>query len=233
MACFFCIGSFCALNRHGLNKLDVGPLVKSGFEEIVDIVFEAALFGENQLINSIADNIMTGQFFSGGSGSVHLIGDENYLQHAVDKTNNTAKISITRTFYSSYANRAEDEIKIDISGSLSPIYIPEQNYEPTATSPRSFVASATSPVWYPESPKENSFQDLFQAKDEDIFNYRPTTPKIPTKMTYVPTSPIFNDELSIISSRLSYPITTQHPLYNEETGELQQNVLFKMIDENT
>lgn len=66
-------GYLMPLNRHGLNRLStVGPLVKSTFEETVELFFDAGAFAEANPVNSISDNIIFGQTVPGGTGLCQL-----------------------------------------------------------------------------------------------------------------------------------------------------------------
>ncbi len=47
------------LNRHGLNKLDkISPLQKSSFEEVTDVLFEAAMFGKPTDLRGVSENVI-------------------------------------------------------------------------------------------------------------------------------------------------------------------------------
>lgn len=224
-------GTFCPLNRHGLNKLDVGPLTKCVFEETSDVLFNAALFAEKQVVESIADNIMFGQHFNAGTGSnsFQLIGDENYLKRAVDKQASASKTEITRTFYSNFANTCEDDSNKPNLQCLSPVYIPEdENYEPTATSPRCFKTNASSPIYCPSPLQKKLVFDELLEPSEEIFQYKPSTPKLPSVMSYEPSSPLVHKQENKLVRNI-FPKEVQ-ALYDETSGELKQNVLLNMID---
>jgi DNA-directed RNA polymerase II subunit RPB1 len=98
-------GGIMPLNRHGLNRLDVGPLVKCTFEETVDIIFEAGLFSETNPINSISDSIMTGQLIPGGTGKVELQMTAEYELSTQQKVQPTdTQVIVIRTYYSQFAH---------------------------------------------------------------------------------------------------------------------------------
>ena len=65
-------GKLVAMNRHGINKLDTPPLGKSSFENTIDVLKDAAVFCEEDPLNSVSARIMVGQSFKGGTGSFNL-----------------------------------------------------------------------------------------------------------------------------------------------------------------
>ena len=61
------------LSRHGMNKVESGPLVRSSFEEVVDVMLDAAAFGEFDTVGGITTNIMLGQLCPMGSGVMDVV----------------------------------------------------------------------------------------------------------------------------------------------------------------
>ena len=61
-------GYIMPLSRHGINRMDTGPLLRCSFEETPDILCEAAAFGEVDNGKGVSQNIMTGKLSSIGSG---------------------------------------------------------------------------------------------------------------------------------------------------------------------
>ena len=53
-------GRLTSITRHGINRLDSGPLRKCSFEETVDIFLEAAAFGEVDHLSGVTESIMLG-----------------------------------------------------------------------------------------------------------------------------------------------------------------------------
>jgi DNA-directed RNA polymerase II subunit RPB1 len=53
-------GKLTSITRHGINRLDTGPLKKCSFEETVEILLEAAVFNEVDNLKGISENIMVG-----------------------------------------------------------------------------------------------------------------------------------------------------------------------------
>ena len=53
-------GILTSITRHGINRVDVGPLRKCSFEETTEILLEAAFFGEYDPLSGISENIIFG-----------------------------------------------------------------------------------------------------------------------------------------------------------------------------
>lgn len=68
-------GIFTSITRHGINRVNSGPLRKCSFEETAEILLEAAFFGEHDTLTGITENIIFGQLAPYGTGSVDLIVD--------------------------------------------------------------------------------------------------------------------------------------------------------------
>jgi len=66
-------GYIMPLSRHGINRMDTGPLLRCSFEETPDILCDAACFGEIDNGKGVSQNIMTGKLASIGSGYVDLM----------------------------------------------------------------------------------------------------------------------------------------------------------------
>jgi len=53
-------GILTSITRHGINRVDTGPLRKASFEETVEILYEAAVFHEIDSLKGITENIIMG-----------------------------------------------------------------------------------------------------------------------------------------------------------------------------
>lgn len=81
-----CKGALMSIDRHGINRGDVGPLAKSSFEETTDMLIKASIFSEQDRINGVSANIMLGQLPPCGTGdSEILLDEEEYIQLIQDK----------------------------------------------------------------------------------------------------------------------------------------------------
>lgn len=74
-------GQLMSVDRHGINRGDVGPLAKSSFEETTDMLMNASIFSEYDRINGVSANIMLGQLPPCGTGdSEVMLDEEEYIQ---------------------------------------------------------------------------------------------------------------------------------------------------------
>jgi len=69
-----------SITRHGINRVDTGPLRKCSFEETVEILLEAAVFSEVDPLKGITENIMMGQLAPYGTGCFDLMIDPEVLE---------------------------------------------------------------------------------------------------------------------------------------------------------
>ena len=80
-------GTIMAINRHGINSSNIGPLAKSSFEETTDQLKNAGIFGMVDNIEGVSSNIMVGQIPKCGTGDSELILDEEKLFNTLKNTN--------------------------------------------------------------------------------------------------------------------------------------------------
>ena len=69
-------GFLMPIDRHGINRGDVGPLGKCSFEETTDMLIKASIFSEYDKINGVSANIMLGQMPPCGTGDCDVLLDE-------------------------------------------------------------------------------------------------------------------------------------------------------------
>jgi DNA-directed RNA polymerase II subunit RPB1 len=69
-------GKLMSIDRHGINKNNIGPLAKASFEETQEVLLKAALFGEVDPVVGVSANIMMGQPIRGGTGFSQIMLDE-------------------------------------------------------------------------------------------------------------------------------------------------------------
>jgi DNA-directed RNA polymerase II subunit RPB1 len=74
-----CKGYLLSIDRHGINRSDIGPLAKCSFEETSDILIKAGIFGELDKIHGVSANIMLGQISKSGTGDTQIIMDESKM----------------------------------------------------------------------------------------------------------------------------------------------------------
>jgi DNA-directed RNA polymerase II subunit RPB1 len=69
-------GHLMAIDRHGINRVDSGPLLRASFEETVDMLMDAAVYAEEEVLKGVTENIMMGQLARVGTGGIDLLLDE-------------------------------------------------------------------------------------------------------------------------------------------------------------
>jgi DNA-directed RNA polymerase beta' subunit len=72
-------GYLLSIDRHGINRVDIGPLAKCSFEEVTDMLVKAGIFAEVDKISGVSANIMLGQIPPYGTGDTEILIDEKKL----------------------------------------------------------------------------------------------------------------------------------------------------------
>ena len=65
-------GFLCPVSRHGMAKSALGPLMRSSFEETVDVLLDAAVYAEKDMARGVTENIMLGNLAPLGTGAIRL-----------------------------------------------------------------------------------------------------------------------------------------------------------------
>ena len=84
-------GQLMSIDRHGINRGDIGPLAKSSFEETTDMLINASIFAEYDKVNGVSANVMLGQQPPCGTGDCKILIDEQHMYELlkdVDDSNN-------------------------------------------------------------------------------------------------------------------------------------------------
>lgn len=70
------LGQLLPISRHGLNRLVLtsGPLAKCSFEETVDVLYDAAAYGECDPVRGVTESVMLGQRAFIGTGVCAALG---------------------------------------------------------------------------------------------------------------------------------------------------------------
>jgi len=69
-------GNLMSIDRHGINRSDIGALTKSSFEEPTDMLVNAAVFSEYEPLNAVSGNVMIGAVPPSGTGTINIVLDE-------------------------------------------------------------------------------------------------------------------------------------------------------------
>jgi len=209
-------GYVMAINRHGINKGEAGPILRASFEETVDVFLNCSLYSEHDDLSGVTENVMMGQLGKLGSGMVDILMDLNKLGNAIenddkgdvggDFRNLTAQATPKATPHASPANYTMySDGQTMYRGSFSPDQTtPSYDYTKSpAYSP--FGASTQSPKYLggnPYSPAYNLGSPMYNPKSPMGSSpmYSPTSPAYsttspqysPTSPAYSPTSPAYS-----------------------------------------
>ena len=81
-------GYLLSIDRHGINRVDIGPLAKCSFEETTDMLVKAGIHSEVDKITGVSANIMLGQIPPCGTGDAQILIDEHKLLNNLNTTTN-------------------------------------------------------------------------------------------------------------------------------------------------
>ena len=208
-------GHLMAITRHGINRQDTGPLMRCSFEETVDILLDAACFGERDGLEGVSENIMLGQLAPVGTGSFGVFLNETMLQEAVEPlfareeygygagANMMSPGRQTPHHQTPYGMMSPGGLMSPGGAGPSPwtgvqfspmgdTAMPSPGYSPTSPgySPTSPAYSPTSPAYSPTSP---AYSPTSPAYSPTSPAYSPTSPAYsPTSPAYSPTSPAYS-----------------------------------------
>ena len=76
-------GYLMSIDRHGINRGDIGPLAKSSFEETTDMLINASIFAEYDNVNGVSANVMLGQQPPCGTGDCNILLDEEHMMELI------------------------------------------------------------------------------------------------------------------------------------------------------
>jgi DNA-directed RNA polymerase II subunit RPB1 len=115
-----CRGFLMQLSRHGINRVEKGPLVRCSFEETVDTLFDAACFGEFDEVQGVTTSLMLGQLCPIGTGTMDVLdgADEKpakrVLRSRYRRPQTEAKQAGIRVVHSrmAYQHRCDDGIRV-------------------------------------------------------------------------------------------------------------------------
>jgi DNA-directed RNA polymerase II subunit RPB1 len=108
-------GNIMSVDRHGINKENIGPLAKSSFEETTDQLLVASLFGDTDDIKGVSANIMVGQIPSCGTGDSKIILDEEMLITQEAMLDDEDEVDFNSYFESSKYCEENDQLRFNIN----------------------------------------------------------------------------------------------------------------------
>ena len=72
-------GHLIVITRHGINHNEIGPMMRSSFEEVVDILLDVVVFAKGDPLRGVTENIMIGQLDPIGTSDCALYLNDNIL----------------------------------------------------------------------------------------------------------------------------------------------------------
>ena len=78
-------GYIMPIDRHGINRGNAGPLAKSSFEETIEQLLNAGVYGKVDNMDGVSANIMMGQLAPAGTGFPQFLLDEKMLMEEMKK----------------------------------------------------------------------------------------------------------------------------------------------------
>ncbi|KAF2731593.1 beta and beta-prime subunits of DNA dependent RNA-polymerase [Polyplosphaeria fusca] len=179
-------GMLMAITRHGINRNDTGALMRCSFEETVEILLEAAGFGELDDCRGVSENIMLGQLAPMGTGEFDLVMDNSMLLTMVE--DNT------------YMRGGAAAAAYADGGAATPYDLGSPTYEGGLGGP-TYADASFSPLAVPGGGDQGGFSVYGGQYGDGGFSpysggqspgYNPTSPgfnQSPTSPGYSPTSP--------------------------------------------
>ncbi len=222
-------GALMSITRHGVNRQECGPLKKCSFEEMVEMLLDAACYSETDHLKGVSEAVMLGQLPPVGTGTFHLLLNTPMLaKYAIEEAplsidamydfSNAGVGATTPTQSFDYAagsaspwtpGRGGDGGYSPLqdaafSPSMSPSHSAMSPAPSGAMSPRSDQFSPTSPAYSPTSPNYSptspSYSPTSPSYSPTSPSYSPTSPSYsPTSPSYSPTSPSYVSALIALS----------------------------------
>ena len=192
-------GHLMAIDRHGINRVDSGPLLRASFEETVDMLMDAAIHAEEEILKGVTENIMLGQLPRVGTGDMELLLDEDkVVREAVevvvdDLNGDLGMIGGSSTGAGAgaatpYASTPFANSPMAGSGEMSP-FVGNGQFSPAVG------AASFSPAYSPASGSYGSgFASGSYGQDDGSSSpsYNPSSPSYsPSSPAYSPTSPAY------------------------------------------
>eukprot|EP01087_Luapelamoeba_hula_P008948 TRINITY_DN2277_c0_g1_i2.p1 TRINITY_DN2277_c0_g1~~TRINITY_DN2277_c0_g1_i2.p1 ORF type:complete len:1803 (+),score=263.71 TRINITY_DN2277_c0_g1_i2:156-5564(+) len=214
-------GHLMAITRHGINRVETGPLMRCSFEETADILLEAATYAEKDDLRGVTENIMLGQLAPLGTGCFDLLLNEAMLKDAIEQVSLTgADTGGPAGMYGGYDNGMSPHHTPFLDEGRTPMYHGSPMHTPggdasfspyvdgfadfsprgggsfsPSSSPRFY--SPTSPGYSPSSPgyspSSPGYSPSSPAYSPSSPGYSPSSPRYsPSSPGYSPTSPKYS-----------------------------------------
>eukprot|EP01113_Clastostelium_recurvatum_P019728 TRINITY_DN2328_c0_g1_i3.p1 TRINITY_DN2328_c0_g1~~TRINITY_DN2328_c0_g1_i3.p1 ORF type:complete len:1809 (+),score=540.19 TRINITY_DN2328_c0_g1_i3:155-5581(+) len=171
-------GYLMAITRHGINRVETGPLMRCSFEETVEILMDAAMYSETDDLKGVTENIVLGQLPPVGTGTFELYINQDMLQNAVS-------LALPDMGDNMFMDAGASPLSNGYEGGT-----PFNPYSPSAMTPL-YDGAMFSPSLSPDSPWAGAA--FSPASPGRMGQYSPSSPKYsPTSPSYSPTSPSYS-----------------------------------------
>jgi DNA-directed RNA polymerase II subunit RPB1 len=136
-------GTLMSVDRHGINRGDVGPLAKCSFEETTDMLINASIFAEHDRINGVSANIMLGQLPPCGTGDNEILLNEELYMKMMKESGNTKLMKKYADIYEEDSYQADQVFQegCSVEAIASQYNMPEPTAKPKATKKKDGKAS--------------------------------------------------------------------------------------------
>lgn len=208
-------GHLMAITRHGINRQDVGALMRCSFEETVDVLIDAAAHAELDSLRGVSESIIMGQLANIGTGSLGMLLDPEKCKHGIEvamgdcsafddyfhdisatgfgqspMVEGTPQYQLNTPAYGSFSPSGMTPTAAfspSPSDMLSPVWSPGDPMSPASPGGRSPAVYGGSGTNY--SPASPAFDTNYATSP----GYSPTSPRMsPTSPSYQPTSPAYS-----------------------------------------
>lgn len=75
-------GYLMSIDRHGINRSDIGPIARASFEETTEQLVNASMWAEMDNLNGVSANVLLGRMHKGGTGAFDVYLNEKMLGNA-------------------------------------------------------------------------------------------------------------------------------------------------------
>ncbi|XP_037943651.1 DNA-directed RNA polymerase II subunit RPB1-like [Teleopsis dalmanni] len=147
-------GHLMSITRHGINRQETGPLMRCSFEETVEVLMDAAAFGECDSLKGVSEKLIVGQIPQIGTGSFSLgcnleLCMKPAKTKAVKKSNRRNMGPFCSVEY--FASSPSSELLTPSHTPQTPNFYPFMSLNSISDSPYS-PSSDISEISYPSSP---------------------------------------------------------------------------------
>ena len=207
-------GHLMAITRHGINRQDVGALMRCSFEETVDMLIDAAAHAEIDPLRGVSENIMVGQLARMGTGCFSMLLDPEKCKFGIEISHSLPAFAhgaagAAAFFGESPAGAGTPQMTPWMSGatpSYGNVWSPglgsgmtpgQVAFSPSGASDASGMSPhGFSPGWSPSSPGSPSSPYIPSPAGAMSPGYSPSSPAFggmsPASPHYSPTSPKYS-----------------------------------------